>query len=269
MAVRIRPPAVAGRFYPAEPRELAAMVDALLAEVAEPEPSHAKALIVPHAGYVYSGPVAASAYARLIGRAASITKVVLLGPAHRIHLDGLALPSVAAFRTPLGDVAIDRELVERAAELAQVVVSDEAHRDEHSLEVQLPFLQRVLPSFALLPVVVGRASPAAVAELLERVWGGDETLILISSDLSHYHGYAEAQTIDRATAAWIVASERPGLDHRRACGASCIDGLIELARRKPGRFQRELIDLRSSGDTAGPRDQVVGYGAFAVEELAC
>ncbi len=261
----IRPPAVAGRFYPGDADELRRTIDELLAD-ASGSATPTKALIVPHAGYVYSGPIAANAYASVKSRAASIHRVVLLGPAHRVDLEGLAVPSSAAFHTPLGDVPIDRALIDRVRDLDQVVVSDEAHREEHSLEVQLPFLQRLLPSFTLLPVVVGRVSPAAVAELLERVWGGDETLIVISSDLSHYHDYAEANAIDQATATWIVTSERPGLDHRRACGASCIDGLIELERRRPGRFERELIDLRNSGDTAGSRDQVVGYGAFAFHE---
>lgn len=268
MTTRVRPAAVAGRFYPGERDELTRVVDRLLASARVHEGGPPKALIVPHAGYVYSGSVAASAYARVKARASTIRQVVLLGPAHRVHLQGLAVPSSAAFQTPLGDVTIDRALVDRARSLAQVVVSDEAHRDEHSLEVQLPFVQRLLARFSLLPVVVGRASPREVAELLERVWGGDETLVVVSSDLSHYHSYAEAAALDRQTAAWIVASEQPGLDPRRACGAACIDGLIELSRREPGRLRRELIDLRSSGDTAGSRDQVVGYGAFAVHELS-
>lgn len=264
---RIRPPAVAGRFYPGVASQLATIVDGLLAE-ARPH-AWAKAMIVPHAGFVYSGPVAASAYASLRGyEGARIRKVVLLGPAHRVALEGLAIPSVSAFRTPLGEIPIDAELAALAGGLPDVVVSDEAHREEHSLEVQLPFLQRVLDDFTLLPVVVGHTTPAAVANLLERVWGGDDTQILISSDLSHYHGYAEAAALDRQTAGWIATSEEPGLDHQRACGAACIDGLIELARRHPGRFRRECIDLRNSGDTAGPRDRVVGYGAFAFHEVA-
>jgi AmmeMemoRadiSam system protein B len=263
----VRPPAVAGRFYPAQAGELGRVVDELLAE-AEPAKERAKALIVPHAGYVYSGPIAATAYAGVAAWGSDIRKVVLLGPAHRVHLEGVAVPSSSAFRTPLGDVTIDRGLVESVLGLPGVVVNDEAHRDEHSLEVQLPFLQRVLGEFTLLPLVVGRASPAVVAQVLERVWGGDDTLVLISSDLSHYHPYADATAIDRQTAAWIVASEQPGLDPGRACGARCIDGVIELARRTPGRFRRELLDLCNSGDTAGSRDQVVGYGAFAIHEVA-
>jgi AmmeMemoRadiSam system protein B len=263
----VRPPAVAGRFYPGDPRELARDVDELLA-AASPHEGRPKVLIVPHAGYVYSGPIAATAYANVKAWGSTIRKVVLLGPAHRVHLDGLALASSAAFRTPLGDVPIDRALVDRVAELPRLIVDDEAHREEHALEVQLPFLQRVLGDFTLLPVVVGRASPAEVADLLERVWGGDETLVVISSDLSHYHPYADAVAIDRATAAWIVDAERPGLDPNRACGARCIDGVIELGRRSPGRFRCELLDLRNSGDTAGSGSQVVGYGAFAVHEVA-
>lgn len=260
-----RPPAVAGRFYPGRAAELDATIRELLAKVEAPSAEDPpKALIAPHAGYVYSGPVAASAYARLRPHAERIERVVLLGPAHRVYLDGLALPEATRFATPLGEIAIDAELAAELARLPQVIRSDAAHAAEHSLEVQLPFLQEVLGEFSLIPLVVGRASPSDVAEVLAKAWGGPETLIVISSDLSHYHGYEQAQRLDRATAEFIVESRGPGVDPERACGAKCIDGLLELGRRRPMRI--ELLDLRNSGDTAGPRDQVVGYGAFAVHE---
>jgi hypothetical protein len=258
---RVRPPAVAGRFYPGTASQLGATVTELLAT---PQPIGAapKGIIAPHAGYVYSGPIAATAYASIRARAAQIQKVVLLGPAHRVHFEGLALPAADRFATPLGEIEIDVALATSVLELPQVTRSEHAHALEHSLEVHLPFLQALLPQFTLLPLVVGDASPAQVAQVLERVWGGPETLIVVSSDLSHYHDYAEARRIDEATAAWISSTRSPGLDPRRACGARCIDGLIELGRSHP--LELELLDLRNSGDTAGPREQVVGYAAFAI-----
>jgi len=262
-SAQVRPPAVAGRFYPGSATQLGAAVHDLLAAT-EPGEVAAKGVIAPHAGYVYSGPIAATAYASVRARAAAITKVVLLGPAHRVYVEGLALPSAARFATPLGEIEIDAELAAAVVELPQVTRSDQAHAQEHSLEVHLPFLQTLLPRFTLLPLVVGDAGPAAVAEVLERVWGGPETLIVISSDLSHFHSYADAQRLDQATAAWIQASRAPGLDPNLACGARCIDGLIEFGRRHP--LALELLDLRNSGDTAGDRDRVVGYAAFAIHE---
>ncbi|HLT38446.1 MAG TPA: AmmeMemoRadiSam system protein B [Enhygromyxa sp.] len=264
---RVRPPAVAGRFYPGVAVELDAVVQRLLATATTPGSAAPKGVIAPHAGYVYSGPIAATAYASVRARAAQIEKVVLLGPAHRVYLNGLALPDADRFATPLGEVEIDRTLAAAVLELPQVIRSEQAHALEHSLEVHVPFLQALVPEFTLLPLVVGDASPAAVAEVLDRIWGGPETLIVVSSDLSHYHDYAEARRLDQATADWIASTRSPGLDPRRACGARCIDGLIEYGRRHP--LALELLDLRNSGDTAGPRDQVVGYAAFAIREGAC
>jgi AmmeMemoRadiSam system protein B len=264
-ATQVRPPAVAGRFYPGTAGRLDESVNELLA-AAEPRGPAPKGIIAPHAGYVYSGPIAATAYASVRTRAAQIERVVLLGPAHRVYLDGLALPAADRFATPLGEVEIDRALAAAVLELPQVIRSEQAHALEHSLEVHVPFLQALLPRFTLLPLVVGDASPAQVAEVLERVWGGPETLIVISSDLSHYHSYAEAQRIDTTTVAWISSTHTPGLDPKRACGARCIDGLIEYGRHHP--LNLELLDLRNSGDTAGTRDQVVGYAAFAIREEA-
>jgi AmmeMemoRadiSam system protein B len=256
-----RPPAVAGVFYPARPADLRQGVRSLLEPAEVPgELRTAKAYVVPHAGYVYSGPVAASAYARLRPVADRVERVVLLGPSHRHPFHGLALPSTGTFSTPLGEIPLDRDLARRASALPQVVESDAAHAREHSLEVQLPFLQEVLGDFLLLPFVVGVAAPGEVAEVIDLCQGGPETLILISSDLSHYLTYAACAEIDERTASAIV-DLRPPIDHDQACGATPVNGVLEVARRH--RWSAELLDLRNSGDTAGDRSRVVGYGAFA------
>lgn len=261
--VPLRPAAVAGMFYPAVARELAAEVDDMLGHSAGGElaPGFPKALIVPHAGYVYSGGVAAEAYDRLRPARGIVRRVVLLGPCHRVPVRGLALPDAAAFDTPLGRVPIEREAVESLAGLPQVVVSGAVHAEEHALEVQLPFLQRVLGEFSLVPLAVGAATPAEVAEVIEKLWGGEETLIVVSSDLSHYHPYDEARAIDRATARAILDFSAD-IDHEQACGATPVAGLL-LAARRHG-LNVELLDLRNSGDTAGGRGRVVGYGSFAL-----
>lgn len=255
----IRAPAVAGLFYPAASRQLAHDVQLLLTE-ARPHELIPKALISPHAGYIYSGPIAATAYAALKPVAAHIRRVVLLGPTHRVAVRGLALPDADAFDTPLGRVMLDTTAMQAIADLPQVTVSAQVHELEHSLEVQLPFLQSVLPDFKLLPLAVGMASPDEVAEVLEVLWGGEETLIVISSDLSHYLPYSTAQRVDNDTARHILDLRQLG-SHEQACGATPINGLIVAARKH--RLTPHLLDLRNSGDTAGPRDQVVGYAAFA------
>jgi AmmeMemoRadiSam system protein B len=219
-----------------------------------------KALIVPHAGYIYSGPVAASGYAGLRESAVAIRRVVIFGPAHRVWVRGVATVSDSFFETPLGRVPVDREAIAAVFSLPQVEINDEAHASEHSLEVQLPFLQTLLTDFAIAPFVVGGASAAQVAEVMELLWGGPETLVVVSSDLSHYLPYAEAQRIDRATADSIL--ERRTLSrHEQACGMTPINGLMEVARRKG--LVPTLLDLRNSGDTAGDRTRVVGYAAVA------
>lgn len=262
----IRAAAVAGMFYPGAPHALRAEVDERLERVraASSHRSRApKAVIVPHAGYVYSGGIAASAYARLEAARDTIRRVVLMGPAHRVAVRGLALPSVDAFATPLGAIPIDRDGVERARSLPQVCISDAAHALEHSLEVQLPFLQVALGHFGLVPFAVGDATPSEAAQVLDLLWGGPETLIVVSSDLSHYHRYADAQRIDRATVDAIGALS-PTLDHEQACGATPVNGLLLAARRRA--MRPELLDLRNSGDTAGDKARVVGYAAFAFED---
>jgi AmmeMemoRadiSam system protein B len=243
----VRPAAVAGMFYPGAPRALEANVLALLGAAPQPTGPDAawpKALIVPHAGYVYSGPVAASAYTRLAPGRSAIRRVVLLGPVHRMPVHGLALPGADSFATPLGSVAVDAEAVARLGAMPQVCESEPAHSLEHSLEVQLPFLQTVLDEFTLVPLAVGDASAPEVAEVIERLWGGPETLIVVSSDLSHYHRYDEATEIDRATAEDILALADT-LNHDQACGATPINGFALCARRHE--LEPELIDLRNSG----------------------
>jgi AmmeMemoRadiSam system protein B/AmmeMemoRadiSam system protein A len=260
----IRNAAVAGMFYPGDARSLISEVDDLLGGV-EPAPrlGFPKALVVPHAGYIYSGPVAARAYDELAPARGLVKRVVLLGPVHRVPVRGLAIPTDTAFATPLGQVPIDQAALALVRDLPQVVASDRAHLQEHALEVQLPFLQRQLGEFALAPFAVGDASVAEVAEVIERLWGGPETLIAISTDLSHYHPYARAREIDGATLARIAALATD-IDHEEACGATPLNGFLDLARRRS--LTIKLLSACNSGDTAGGKGQVVGYASFALYE---
>lgn len=263
-AVRVRPPAVAGTFYPGSSATLRSTVESLLREAPRPEGTAAKAIIAPHAGYIYSGPVAASAFQAVAAAAGVVRRVVLLGPAHFVPIRGLGLSDANRFATPLGEVRVEPEGVGASLRMPQVRLQPEAHAQEHSLEVELPFLQVLLGELDLVPLVVGETDAEEVAEVLERLWGGPETLIVVSSDLSHYLPYEEAQRVDRGTADEILALGGP-IDSRRACGARPISGLLLAARRRG--MLPELLDLRNSGDTAGDRSRVVGYGAFAFREV--
>jgi hypothetical protein len=257
---KVRTAAVAGNFYPADPRRLDAKVARLLAQVPASNGAAPKALIAPHAGYVYSGTVAAAAFAALRGRVHEISRVVVIGPPHHVALRGVALSTAEAFATPLGRVTVDRDAIAAIADLPFVRAIDAAHTPEHALEVELPFLQRVLPRFALVPLLVGGATPQEVAEVLGRLWGGGETLIVVSSDLSHFHDYDAARRLDAATAQRIERGEWQALGPGDACGRLPIAGLlIEGARH--GLTGRRL-GLCNSGDT-GARQKVVGYGAWA------
>jgi AmmeMemoRadiSam system protein B len=258
----LRPPAVAGLFYPGEPARLRQEVRALLS-AAPASGAAPKALVVPHAVYAYSGPTAAAAFARLRARRGEVRRVVLLGPAHRLSFRGLALPCADAFETPLGRVPVDGEGAARAAALPGVVQRSDAHAAEHSLEVELPFLQEALGDFSLLPLAVGNATAEEVARVLDALWGGAETSIVVSTDLSHYLEYDAAREVDRATAEDVLALRPVG--YEQACGAAALNGLIAAARARG--LAPRLIDLRSSGDTAGDRRRVVGYGAFALEPV--
>ena len=263
----IRPPAVAGTFYPASPAILKQDVAQLLASTAvrPSEATQPKALIVPHAGYIYSGQTAAEAYALLRPYADRIRRVVLLGPAHRVAVKGLALPSVASFATPLGSIELDQAACTRLQQLPQIVISDAAHAAEHSLEVQLPFLQKMLGSFTLVPLAVGDASAQDVAAVLEQLWGGPETLIVVSSDLSHFHRYDDARRIDDHTVQTILQG-RLLHSYEQACGAAPINGLLHIAPAHG--LTARLISSCNSGDSAGDRSRVVGYASFVFAESA-
>lgn len=257
-----RPAAVAGLFYPVAAGELRDVVTRYLHAASVVDlPASPKALIVPHAGYIYSGSTAAAAYASVQALRSKIKRIVLLGPSHRVYLQGIAVPEWREFVTPLGDIRIDEERKALLLEQAKVIASNAPHALEHSLEVQLPFLQTMFEDFTLLPLVAGAASPQHVASVLASVWGGEDTLVLISSDLSHYHNYETAQQLDRKTSADILRCSTH-LTGEQACGATCINGLTHLASER--RMQLREIARLNSGDTAGDRTRVVGYGAFAL-----
>ena len=255
----IRQPAVAGTFYPADQRQLRTMIQDFLKEATD-EGVQPKAIIAPHAGYSYSGPIAASAYARLRRGRQSIHRIVLLGPSHRVGFRGLAVSSAEWFATPMGNVQIDRKAVEKILMLPFVHTLDQAHAFEHSLEVHLPFLQEVVDHFSLVPIVVGDADPTEVDAVLDLLWDGDETAIVISSDLSHYHDYETAKRMDQATSTAIEKLRPEDIGQEYACGRLPVCGLLHAARRHG--LKAETVDLRNSGDTAGSKDSVVGYGAY-------
>lgn len=263
----VRPPAVAGSFYPDDQDALIRMIDRMLGTAQRKQTENRelqglKALIVPHAGYRYSGEVAAAAYALMSKVRDRISRVVLMGPAHRVRVHGLAISGADYFATPLGSIPIDIESVELCLEkIGHVSISNKAHQQEHSLETQLPFLQRCLGRFSLVPVLVGLARPEEVAECLELMWGGDETIILISSDLSHFLSYKEARRIDGFTCSAILNLEPDAIGYDHACGQIGVRALLQLANRKD--MEVSQLDARNSGDTAGRKDQVVGYGSFA------
>jgi AmmeMemoRadiSam system protein B len=262
----VRRAAVIGRFYPSDPNELRASVAGFIQSGRDNHDLSAcrpKALIVPHAGYIYSGPIAGSAYAQLQPIAGTIQRVVLVGPAHFVGFAGLAVSGADCFETPLGEIRLDDESIRRLVCLPQLFQLDQAHTAEHSLEVQLPFLQVALDrDFLLVPIAIGTATAADVAEVIDLAWGGPETIIVVSSDLSHHHDYATARRLDEETTRWIETLQYEKLVSERACGYAGIRGLLRIAKRRG--LSVTTLDVRNSGDTAGPRDQVVGYGAYAI-----
>ncbi len=261
----LRAPILAGTWYPADPSVLAHDVDGYIAAAERgPDDTRLKAIIAPHAGYRFSGPVAGSAYARVAAIASRITRVVLVGPSHRHAFEGIAVPTAGAFASPLGDIPLDAEGIRDILRLPQVSALDEAHAREHSLEIHLPFLQRALGEFTLVPLVVGRAGPGAVAEVLANLWGGPETLIVISTDLSHYLDYETCRRLDARTSQAIVSGNIAAIGDDQACGRGGIKGLLRLLEGSEARI--ELLDLRNSGDTQGAKDKVVGYGSWTVSE---
>jgi AmmeMemoRadiSam system protein B len=258
---KVQPPVVAGSFYPADPAELRAQLHSFFASAKPESVAAPKALIAPHAGYIYSGPVAANAYVQLTSSAEKISRVVILAPSHRVHFFGIACSSADLFQTPLGHLEVDQQAIAELQDLPQVVVEDTAFGQEHSLEVHLPFLQECLGEFKIVPMIVGDTDSVAVDEVLERLWGGDETLIVISSDLSHYLEYEEANRIDAATSRDIENLQPEAIGYDQACGRIPISGLLLAAQRH--QLHPTTLDLRNSGDTAGSKDRVVGYGAYA------
>ncbi len=255
----IRKPAVAGQFYASSPGELSSTVTMLLRKAQARDTPAPKALIVPHAGYSFSGEIAASAYARLQPFSEQYQRVILLGPSHRTPVRGLALSSADVYRMPMGDVPLDKTAIAKM-DIPGVEVFDVSHRDEHSLEVHLPFLQAVLGDFTLVPIVVGDAAPELVSQVLDALWGGPETLIVVSSDLSHYLSYDDARAVDAGTCEAIENFDAGGMNHDRACGATPVGGLLLTAKRRG--MKVITLDLRNSADVAGARDFVVGYGAW-------
>jgi len=258
-----RAPAVAGMFYPADSNVLQTQVNEFIHEKPYASTTVPKAIIVPHAGTIYSGSIAAAAYRTLLPYRHVIRKVILLGPAHRVYLNGLALPTVDQFQTPLGEINLDTKTIKSlVTEFSQISFSDRAHAEEHSLEVQLPFLQEILASFRLIPFVVGETSQQQVAEVIDQLWGGEECLIIISTDLSHFHNYSEALKLDHLTATLIESFQGEHLEDGSACGRFPLRGLLQIAQQRNMSIQR--LDLRNSGDTAGGKDQVVGYGSWGL-----
>ena len=261
--MEIRQPAVAGTFYEDDPALLQVDLDSMLENAIKPEldPNLLKALIVPHAGYIYSGPVAATAYKLLQARRTQIGRIILLGPSHRVPLQGIAMPKSRLFRTPLGDIPLDVPALESIKNLPSVAVREDAHTWEHSLEVQLPFLQTVLNDFVLVPLVVGSTDAETVATVLNKLWGDEGTIVVISTDLSHFLPYETACSTDSNTTK-LIEQLNPSLIGEQACGCHPLNGLLKLAREKG--LKLSTLDLRNSGDTAGSHDQVVGYGSYAI-----
>ena len=260
----MRPPEVAGTFYPSDPDACASLVMRCLEGARPSPPGEPKAIVAPHAGHVYSGAIAGTAYAPLAERSERIERVVMLGPAHRVGLRGMATTSASAWASPLGTVLVDWAAMQPLLAQSHVRVDDSAFAREHSLEVQLPFLQRVLDDVAIVPILVGDASYDDVAEVLDALWGGPETLILISTDLSHFHDYETARRLDAGTAKLVELMQAEKLDGELACGYRGLGGVLTRARALDLRVT--ALDVRNSGDTSGSRDRVVGYGAFAMED---
>ena len=261
----IREAAVSGMFYPDDPMTLQTMVNTLLKNTSiQSKKFHA--FIVPHAGYIYSGETAAHAYKQLESIKDKVKRVVILGPAHRVSLSGIAVSSADFFETPLGAIPLDKIAIKNLQRFPQIKVFDQAHAQEHSLEVHLPFLQTVLNDFSLLPLVVGDTDAESVAEVLEFFWRDStdfSTVFIISSDLSHFHEYNEAKRIDRQTANAIMNLKPENISYEQACGRMPVNGLLTLAKKH--HLKPTLLDIKNSGDTAGDRYRVVGYGAFGFE----
>lgn len=260
----VRPAAVAGLFYPGRRSELDSMIAGLLddarARMVDVELTP-KGLVLPHAGYIYSGSTAALGYALLERMRAQVTRVVLLGPCHRVYTEGLALPGVAAFETPLGVVPVEPPPEPLYRSIPQVRSNPVVHAEEHSLEVHVPFLQSVLDDFTLVPLAVGAACASDVSEAIDALWGGPETVVIASSDLSHYLPYERANLVDTRTVHQMLRLDAT-LTHEQACGADPVNGLLLSARQRG--LTPHLLGRCTSGDTAGDKERVVGYAALAL-----
>ncbi len=256
--------AVAGHFYPTEATVLSAEIEQFLNNASNLELHDIKAIITPHAGYIYSGAIAASAYSQLHNRTTAITNIIILGPAHRVAFSGIATSSAQYFDTPLGSIELNRSLIEKIESLSYVQCHDEAHRDEHSIEVQLPFLQNILNKFTIVPLLVGNCDSNDVATILNLLWGESETLIIISSDLSHFNSYDIATKNDDITSQAILNLQPEKIDYSDACGRTPVKGLLKVAQTKL--LKVAILDVRNSGDTAGDKTRVVGYGAYSFTE---
>ncbi len=267
MSVSHRNAAVAGQFYPSDPVMLQSDVNQYLnnasnfSKTLSPAP---KAYIVPHAGYIYSGEIAANAYNQLKIHPELITKVILLGPAHQVPFSGIAYSSANYFNTPLGAVPVNNSVINKIKHLNFVVCNNAAHKQEHSLEVQLPFLQTVLNKFTVVPLVIGDCSSQDVAIILEQLWGGKDTVIIISSDLSHFNTYQIAQELDKNTSKAISLLQPEKIHYHHACGRTPVNGLLRIAKKK--KLKVSVLDVRNSGDTAGDKNRVVGYGSYSFTE---
>jgi len=259
----IRAPEVAGAFYPGGHNELADTVERCLAAARPDGGVKPKVLVAPHAGYRFSGEIAGTAYAGLRAKADRITRIVLLGPAHRVAFKGIATTSADAWATPLGTVAVDWAALRSILHVDGVMVADKAFAQEHSLEVHVPFIQRVFAKAAIVPLLVGDAPQGLVSQVVEALWGGPETLIVVSSDLSHFHTYDTARDLDSATAANIELLRPDRIDGTGACGHRALAGVLDQARRRD--LRATALDVCNSGDIVGNRDRVVGYGAFGLE----
>jgi len=260
----IRSTAVAGLFYPASSDELVQLVNNELSQATPEAGHHPLAIIVPHAGYVYSAAIAANVYKHLQHFRSIIKRVLLIGPSHRVAFQGLALSSADFFQTPLGKIAVDKTAQKDLLNIAGIQLHDQAHANEHSLEVQLPFLQHVLDDFSLIPIVAGDANAELIAQAIDTVWDGQQTLVVISSDLSHYHDYKTAQRLDNASSKAIVALNCTTLSSANACGYVGVNGLLLFAQRH--HLKASIVDVRNSGDTAGDKTSVVGYGGYLFED---
>jgi len=261
--VNIRPPAVAGLFYPAENQALSALITEQLVDSSLPTHKQPIAIIAPHAGYIYSGPIAATAFQTLQAHRNTIKRVVIIGPSHRYYFHGLALSSADEFETPLGTVSIDKTAQELLLSTTDSKILDQAHQNEHCIEVQLPFLQSVLTDFSIIPIVTGETSAESVTDVIELFTTDHESLIVISSDLSHYHDYHSAQQIDKLTSQSIITLDYNSIDSHQACGHTAINGLLLAAKKRM--LTASILDQRNSADTAGNKDSVVGYGAYLFE----